>query len=65
MATLAPIYRWRRNELGVINQSPCPDRRQSTADIKDLSCQCCFAAHSTEEKVDVGEKSEKIGKAMA
>lgn len=25
MATLAPIYRWRRKELGVINQSPCPD----------------------------------------
>lgn len=47
--------RGREESLGVINQSTCPDSRQSAADIKVLSCQGCFTAYSTDERVEAGE----------
>lgn len=52
--------RWRPYR-GVINQSPYPDWRQSTADIKDLSCQRCSAAPQHRRKGGWRERTEGRG----
>lgn len=57
--------REKREDLGVINQSTCPDSRQNASDIKVLSCQSCFTAYSTEEGVRWGRKTERKEKGKA
>lgn len=48
--------REKREDLGVINQSTCPDSRQNRPDIKVLSCQSCFTAYSMDKREKLREK---------